>query len=253
LAGARLLTTLRRDEAALFALWRALANSSAVALLSLYPTREERAAYIDRRLAELYPNPAIPLDHKDAFTLLVAVLLSAQCTDKRVNQTTPALFALADNPADMARLSVDEINAIVRPCGLPPRKAQAIHGLSKILSEKHGGQVPRTFEELEELPGIGHKSASVVMTQAFGVPSFPVDTHIHRLAQRWKLTSGKSVAQTEADLKKLFPRERWNPLHLRIIYYGREHCTAWGCDGTRCEICRELFPARKKAVKTKKA
>ena len=217
-----------------------------------YPTRAARAAFIDRRLAELYPNPAIPLDHKDAFTLLVAVLLSAQCTDKRVNQTTPTLFALADTPEAMAGLTVDQINEIVRPCGLAPRKAQAIQALSKLLVAKYGGRVPPSFEELEELPGIGHKSASVVMTQAFNVPAFPVDTHIHRLAQRWKLTNGRSVEQTEADLKKLFPREHWNPLHLRIIYYGREHCTAWGCDGTRCEICRTLFPQRKRAVVTRK-
>ena len=216
-------------------------------------TRAERAAFIDRRLAELYPSPAIPLDHKDAYTLLIAVLLSAQCTDKRVNETTPRLFALADTPEKMARQTVAEINAIVRPCGLAPRKAEAIHALSAMLIAKHGGVVPRTFAELEELPGIGHKSASVIMTQVFGVPAFPVDTHIHRLAQRWKLTTGKSVAQTEADLKKLFPQEHWNPLHLRIIYYGREHCTAWGCDGTKCEICRELFPERKKPVATRKA
>lgn len=218
-----------------------------------YPTRAARAAYVDRRLAELYPSPAIPLDHTNAFTLMVAVLLSAQCTDKRVNQITPRLFALADSPEKMTWLSVAEINAIVRPCGLAPRKAEAIRGLSEILVAKHGGQVPRTFEDLEALPGIGHKSASVVMTQAFGVPSFPVDTHIHRLAQRWKLTTGRSVVQTERDLKKLFPREHWNPLHLRIIYYGREHCSAWSCDGTTCEICRELFPARKRGVKTSKA
>lgn len=218
-----------------------------------YPSPQARAAFVDQRLAELYPAPAIPLDHKDAYTLLVAVLLSAQCTDKRVNLTTPRLFSLADTPAKMAGLSVEEIDAIVRPCGLAPRKARAIHALSALLVAKHRGQVPRTFEELEELPGIGHKSASVVITQAFGVPSFPVDTHIHRLAQRWKLTSGRSVEQTEADLKKLFPREHWNPLHLRIIYYGREHCTAWGCDGTSCQICRELFPDRKRAVKTRKS
>ncbi len=218
-----------------------------------YATRAARAAYVDRRLAELYPSPAIPLDHTNAFTLMVAVLLSAQCTDKRVNQITPRLFALADTPEKMAKLSVAQIDAMVRPCGLAPRKAEAIHGLSEILVATHGGRVPQTFEELEELPGIGHKSASVVMTQAFGVPSFPVDTHIHRLAQRWKLTSGRSVTQTERDLKKLFPREHWNPLHLRIIYYGREHCSAWGCDGTGCEICRELFPGRKRAVKTLKA
>ena len=217
-----------------------------------YPTREARAAFIDRRLAELYPNPAIPLDHKDPFTLLIAVLLSAQCTDKRVNLTTPRLFALADTPEKMRRLTVDQINEIVRPCGLAPRKAQAIHALSEILVAKHGGHVPRTFEELEELPGVGHKTASVVMTQAFGLPAFPVDTHIHRLAQRWKLTNGRSVEQTEADLKKLFPRDHWNPLHLRIIYYGREHCTAFGCDGTRCEICRELFPNRRRPLVTRK-
>lgn len=224
-----------------------------VSFASKRMTKDERAAYIDQRLAELYPDPAIPLDHKDPYTLLIAVLLSAQCTDKRVNLTTPRLFALADTPQAMIGLSVDEINAIVRPCGLAPRKAQAIHALSALLVAKHGARVPRTFEELEELPGIGHKSASVIMTQAFGVPSFPVDTHIHRLAQRWKLTSGRSVAQTEADLKRLFPRERWNPLHLRIIYYGREHCTAWGCDGTQCEICRHLFPNRKRAITTRKA
>ena len=220
---------------------------------SLYPTRKDRAAYVDRRLAELYPHPAIPLDHKDPYTLLIAVLLSAQCTDRRVNQTTPQLFALADTPEAMARLSVAQINAIVRPCGLAPRKAQAIQGLSKILLEQHGGEVPRTFEALEALPGVGHKTASVVMAQAFGVPSFPVDTHIHRLAQRWKLSNGRSVQQTEIDLKKLFPREHWNPLHLRIIYYGREHCTAWSCDGTRCEMCRALFPARNRPVATRKA
>jgi endonuclease-3 len=218
-----------------------------------FPTREARAAHLDRRLAELYPATPVPLDHKDAFTLLIAVLLSAQCTDKRVNLTTPALFALADTPEKMARLSVAQIDAIVRPCGLAPRKATAIRGLSEILVAQHGGQVPRTFEELEALPGVGHKTASVVMAQAFGVPAFPVDTHIHRLAQRWKLTSGKNVEQTETDLKKLFPRAHWNALHLRIIFYGREHCTAHGCDGTVCPLCRELFPGRKRAVVTKKS
>ena len=217
-----------------------------------YSTRQARADYIDRRLGELYPAPPIPLQHRDAYTLLIAVLLSAQCTDKRVNEVPPRLFALADAPAAMVALAVDAINAIVRPCGLAPRKAQAIHGLSRILLEKHGGQVPRTMEELEELPGVGHKTASVVMAQAFGVPAFPVDTHIHRLAQRWKLTNGRSVEQTEADLKKLFPRDHWNRLHLAIIYYGREHCSAWSCDGTVCEICRELFPRRKKPVVTRK-
>jgi len=199
-----------------------------------------RAAYIDQRLAELYPETPIPLDHRDAYTLLVAVLLSAQCTDKRVNTVTPALWALADNPADMARVPVEAIQQIIRPCGLSPQKARAISGLSRILIEQHGGVVPHTFEELEALPGVGHKTASVVMAQAFGVPAFPVDTHIHRLAARWRLSSAKNVVQTERDLKKCFPRERWNKLHLRIIYYGREHCTARGCDGTRCEICQTL-------------
>jgi len=199
-----------------------------------------RAAYIDQRLAELYPETPIPLDHRDAYTLLIAVLLSAQCTDKRVNTVTPALWALADNPADMARVPVEAIQQIIRPCGLSPQKARAISGLSRILIEHHGGEVPRTFEELEALPGVGHKTASVVMAQAFGVPAFPVDTHIHRLATRWRLTSGKNVVQTERDLKQCFPREHWNTLHLRIIYYGREHCTARGCDGTRCEICQTV-------------
>jgi len=202
--------------------------------------KQARAAYIDQRLAELYPETPIPLDHRDAYTLLVAVLLSAQCTDKRVNTVTPALWALADNPADMARVPVEAIQQIIRPCGLSPQKARAISGLSRILIEQHGGKVPRSFEELEALPGVGHKTASVVMAQAFGVPAFPVDTHIHRLATRWRLTSGRNVVQTERDLKKCFPRERWNTLHLRIIYYGREHCTARGCDGTRCEICQTV-------------
>ncbi len=215
-------------------------------------TKKERAAWIDRRLAKLYPETPVPLDHRDAFTLIVAVLLSAQCTDKRVNLVTPQLWALADTPEKMMHVPVAEIQRVIRPCGLSPQKARAIAGLSKILVEQHGGAVPRTFAELEELPGVGHKTASVVMAQAFGVPAFPVDTHIHRLAQRWKLTNGKNVEQTEADLKKLFPREHWNRLHLRIIFYGREHCTAHACDGTVCEICRTVVPGRKRAVKTKK-
>lgn len=210
-----------------------------------FGSRPARAAYVARRLAELYPQTPIPLDHRDAYTLLVAVLLSAQCTDKRVNLVTPHLRALADNPADMARVPVAEIQAVIRPCGLSPQKAKAISGLSRLIMERHGGAVPRTFAELEALPGVGHKTASVVMSQAFGVPAFPVDTHIHRLAQRWKLTSGRNVEQTERDLKKLFPPLRWNQLHLRMIFYGREHCTARGCDGTVCEICRWLFPGRK--------
>jgi len=217
-----------------------------------YPTKSVRAAFVARRLAELYPEMPIPLAHKDAYTLLVAVLLSAQCTDKRVNLVTPQLWTLADNPADMARVPVEKIQAVVRPCGLAPQKAKAIAGLSRLLLERHHGAVPRTFAELEALPGVGHKTASVVMSQAFGVPAFPVDTHIHRLAQRWKLTDGRDVVQTERDLKRLFPLEEWSKLHLRMIYYGREHCTARGCDGTVCEICRALFPGRKRAVATRK-
>jgi endonuclease III len=217
-----------------------------------YCTREDRAAFIDRRLAELYPETPIPLAHRDAFTLLIAVLLSAQCTDRRVNEITPRLFAIAAAPAAMAALPVARIEEIIRPCGLAPQKAKAISLLSQILLEKHGGQVPHTYAELEALPGVGHKTASVVMAQAFGEPAFPVDTHIHRLAQRWKLTDGRNVVQTERDLKSLFPRDHWNQLHLRIIYYGREHCTARGCDGTVCELCRTLFPERKRAVRTKK-
>jgi endonuclease-3 len=215
-------------------------------------TKTERAAWIDGRLAELYPETPVPLDHKDAFSLLVAVLLSAQCTDKRVNLVTPHLWALGDTPEKMMRVSVAEIQCVIRPCGLSPQKAKAIAGLSKILVEKHGGVVPWSFEELEELPGVGHKTASVVMAQAFGVPAFPVDTHIHRLAQRWKLTNGKNVEQTEADLKKLFPREHWNALHLRIIFYGREHCTAHSCEGSVCVVCRTVVPERRRGVKTKK-
>ena len=222
------------------------------ATATTFRTRAERAAWIDRRLAELYPETPVPLVHRDAYTLLVAVVLSAQCTDKRVNQVTPALFAAAATPAAMAALPVAQIEAIVRPCGLAPRKAAAIRELSRLLGERHGGQVPRTFEELEALPGVGHKTASVVMAQVFGVPAFPVDTHIHRLAQRWGLTDGRSVEQTEADLKAAFPLEHWNALHLRIIFYGREHCTARGCDGTVCEICRTLYPARRRPVCTRK-
>jgi endonuclease-3 len=202
--------------------------------------RADRATFVARRLAELYPHPTIPLTHRDDFTLLVAVILSAQCTDVRVNQVTPALFARAGTPAKMAALSVAQIDAIVRPCGLSPMKARNIREMSRLLLERHGGQVPRTFAELEALPGVGHKTASVLMVQAFNHPAFPVDTHIHRLALRWKLSRGPSVVQVERDLKKLFPPESWHDLHLRIIYYGREHCTARGCDGHTCEICRAL-------------
>lgn len=215
--------------------------------------KKERAELILRRLNELYPETPIPLDHTDEFTLLVAVLLSAQCTDKKVNEITPELFRVAGTPQKMAKLGEKKILEIIRPLGLSKQKAKSLYNLSKILIDRHDGKVPRSFEELEALPGVGHKTASVVMSQAFGVPAFPVDTHIHRLAQRWGLSSGKSVAQTECDLKKLFPRDTWNRLHLQIIFYGREHCTARGCDGTRCGLCRELYPNRKKPVLTKKA
>ena len=216
-------------------------------------TRQERADHVMRRLDDMYPAPPIPLEHRDPFTLLVAVVLSAQCTDVRVNQVTPALFRMAPDAASMACREVDEIDAIVRPCGLSPRKAQALRDMSRQLVEHHGGRVPADFAALEALPGVGHKTASVVMAQAFGVAAFPVDTHIHRLAQRWGLSDGSNVARTEADLKRLFPEESWNRLHLQIIYYGREHCTARGCDGTVCLLCRELFPKRRKPVETHRA
>ncbi len=214
---------------------------------------KERVVYIDKKLNELYPDPPIPLNHSDPYTLLIAVLLSAQCTDARVNQITPALFDLANSPQAMAKQSVDNINSIVRPCGLAPKKAKAILGLSKILLNKHNASVPSSFDALEELPGVGHKTASVVMAQAFGHPSFPVDTHIHRLAQRWKLSNGKSVTQTEKDLKRHFPKNRWNQLHLQIIYYAREFCPAHACHGLGCEICKTCFPKRKKKILTQRA
>ena len=204
------------------------------------------------RLDEIYPETPVPLNHKSKFELLIAVLLSAQCTDERVNQVTPQLFSLADNPLDMSKLQTEKIYEIIRPCGLAPQKSANISKLSVIIVEKHQGQVPSTFEDLERLPGVGHKTASVVMSQGFGYPAFPVDTHIHRLAQRWGLTNGKNVTQTEKDLKKLFPEERWNKLHLQIIFYGRSHCTARGCDGTVCEICTTCYPRRKKPFKAKK-
>lgn len=191
-------------------------------------TKQEKAAYVMRELDRLYPETPIPLDHTDPYTLLIAVLLSAQCTDARVNQITPILFARASTPYDMVLLSVEEIREIIRPCGLSPAKSKAIYGLSEILIKKHGGEVPQSFEELEALPGVGHKTASVVMSQAFGVPAFPVDTHIHRLIYRWGLSTGKNVEQTEKDCKKLFPKETWNKLHLQIIYYGREYSPARG-------------------------
>ncbi|WGK68447.1 endonuclease III [Candidatus Haliotispira prima] len=215
-------------------------------------TKKERAEYILQELESRYPSVPIPLDHKDPYTLLIAVLLSAQCTDVRVNQITPLLFTKADNPYDMVKLSIDQIANIIRPCGLSPMKSRGIHGLSQILIDKHQGQVPQSFPELEELPAVGHKTASVVLAQAFGFPTFPVDTHIHRLAQRWKLSSGKNVTQTEADLKMIFPQETWNKLHLMMIWYGREYCTARTCHGLTCPICKMLFPKRKTAVTLKK-
>ena len=215
--------------------------------------KRQRADFIQQRLEELYPQPAIPLDHRDPYTLLVAVLLSAQCTDKMVNLVTPDLWALADTAQAMCQRDEAEILAVIRRLGLAPRKAKAIKGLSQILVEEHAGHVPADFAALERLPGVGHKTASVVMAQAFDIPAFPVDTHIHRLAQRWKLSSGKSVEQTERDLKSVFPIAVWNKIHLQIIYYGREHCTARGCDGTKCDICRSLFPKRVHPVITRKA
>lgn len=216
-------------------------------------SKPERIAFIDQRLDTLYPQPPVPLDHTDPYTLLIAVLLSAQCTDARVNQVTPALFALARTPEAMAQLGAEAIREVIRPCGLSPRKSRAIKRLSEILIDEHQGAVPADFEALEALPGVGHKTASVVMAQAFGVPSFPVDTHIHRLAQRWGLSRGRNVVETERDLKRAFRRERWNALHLQIIFYGREHCTARGCDGRVCEICRTCFPLRRHPKKLHKA
>ena len=212
----------------------------------------DRAAYVVERLDEIYPETPVPLNHNSKFELLIAVLLSAQCTDERVNQVTPQLFSLADNPLDMSKLQTEKIYEIIRPCGLAPQKSANISKLSIMIIEKHQGLVPSNFEDLERLPGVGHKTASVVMSQGFGYPAFPVDTHIHRLAQRWGLTNGKNVTQTEKDLKKLFPEERWNKLHLQIIFYGRSHCTARGCDGTVCEICTTCYPRRKKPFKAKK-
>ena len=193
-------------------------------------TKQEKVEFVITTLKDLYPEIPIPLDHKDRYTLLIAVLLSAQCTDVRVNQITPLLFAKADNPYDMIKMSVEEIKAIIRPCGLSPMKSKGIYGLSKILIEKHNGEVPKSFDDLEELPAVGHKTASVVMSQAFRVPTFPVDTHIHRLMYRWNLTNGKSVTQTEKDAKRLFPKDTWNDLHLQIIWYGREFSPARGWD-----------------------
>jgi endonuclease-3 len=208
--------------------------------------KKQRAEFILQRLNQLYPETPVPLDHENNFQLLVAVLLSAQCTDERVNKVTPALFAEADNAQDMQHVPVDGIYKIVRPCGLAPQKSSAISKLSKILVDNYQGEVPEDIVALEQLPGVGHKTASVVMSQGFGQPAFPVDTHIHRLAQRWGLTKGKNVVQTERDLKKLFPRDEWNKLHLQIIFYGREFCSARGCDGRVCDICVTCYPNRKK-------
>ena len=206
-----------------------------------------------QRLEQHYPETPVPLDHSDAFTLLIAVLLSAQCTDKKVNEVTPALFAAGPTPAAMAALSEDNILSHIRQLGLAKTKARNVKRLAELLLERHDGEVPNSFAALEALPGVGHKTASVVMAQAFGVPAFPVDTHIHRLAQRWGLSSGINVEQTEQDLKRLFPKAAWNKLHLQIIFYGREYCTARGCDGTVCSLCRELYPNRRRAILTRKA
>lgn len=202
--------------------------------------KKEKIDFVINTLEELYPETPIPLDHRDPYSLLVAVLLSAQCTDARVNTVTPTLFDLADNPHDMMTKEVDDIKAIIRPCGLSPRKSKAISELSRIIVEEHDGIVPDNFEDLEKLPGVGHKTASVVMSQAFGVPAFPVDTHIHRLMYRWNLTNGKNVVQTERDAKRLFPREKWNALHLQIIFFGREYCPARGHDPNACPICSKI-------------
>ena len=214
--------------------------------------KKEKVKFIIDELNRLYPKTPIPLDHKNNFELLIAVLLSAQCTDERVNQVTPKLFNVANTPLRMSKVSRENIYSIIKPCGLGPQKSKAISELSNILIEQFNGMVPNSFDELEKLPGVGHKTASVVMSQGFGFPAFPVDTHIHRLAQRWGLTNGRSVNQTEKDLKRLFPKENWNKLHLQIIFYGREYCTARGCLGIKCDICKSLYPKRNKPIKTKK-
>mgnify|MGYP003303371005 CR=1 FL=1 len=216
-------------------------------------TKKEKVAFVINELKKLYPKIPIPLEHDDSYTLLIAVLMSAQSTDVRVNQITPKLFARAKTPYEMVKLSVEEIREIIRPVGLSPMKSNGIYGLSKILIEKHEGKVPKSYEELESLPSVGHKTAAVVLAQAFGIQTFPVDTHIHRLAQRWGLTNGNNVIQTEKDLKKLFPKKSWTKLHLQIIYYGREYCKARECYGTACKICTACYPRRKKPIRTKKA
>jgi len=215
--------------------------------------KKDRVTFILGFLNNTYPEPPIPLNHNSTYELLIAVLLSAQCTDERVNKVTPLLFSKANNPKNMIKVKINEIYNIVRPCGLGPQKSKAIYNLSQILVDQHNSNVPESFQALEALPGVGHKTASVIMAQGFGHPAFPVDTHIHRLAQRWGLTNGKSVVQTERDLKKLFPIEDWNKLHLQIIFYGREYCTARGCDGTKCNICITCYPNRKYPKKTIRA
>lgn len=215
-------------------------------------TKKKRCLFILKKLNELYPNPAPPLNHQDPYTLLIAVLLSAQCTDKRVNEVTPKLFKLAGTPEAMAKQSVEDIQSIIKPCGLSNTKAKAIQALSKVLVLKHHSQVPKDITLLEQLPGVGHKTASVVMSQAFHVPAFPVDTHIHRLAQRWELTSGKNRLQTEKDLKSCFPQKTWSILHLQMIYYARQYCTARSCYGLTCPICKTCFPKRKTKISTHK-
>ena len=216
--------------------------------------KTQRAMVISESLDKLYPNPRIPLKHESIFTLLIAVILSAQCTDIRVNKITPLLFKKANNPQGIINLGINEIKKIIKPCGLSPQKSKSIFELSKILVNKYKSKVPESFEGLEALPGVGHKTASVIMSQGFGHAAFPVDTHVHRLAQRWKLTNGKSVQQTERDLKKVFPESEWNRLHIQIILYGREFCTARGCDGTSCKEkpCSILNSNRKRPIKTKK-
>tara|TARA_Y100000817_G_C16852938_1_gene542779 strand:- start:326 stop:1000 length:675 start_codon:yes stop_codon:yes gene_type:complete len=214
--------------------------------------KKDRAVFIMNRLNDIYPDTPIPLNHSSNFELLIAVLLSAQCTDERVNKITPVLFERANNPIKMTEISVDDIYSIIRPCGLAPQKSKNISALSKILVQKYNSNVPDNFNDLEELPGVGHKTASVVMSQGFGYPAFPVDTHIHRLAQRWGLTKGTNVRETEKDLKKIFPKDNWNKLHLQMIFYGRSNCTARGCDGRVCEICKVCYPNRKTPFKANK-
>ena len=216
-------------------------------------TKSERAKTIQKILNKIYPKTPVPLNHKNVFELLIAVLLSAQCTDERVNKVTPKLFKLANNPKQMSKIPVNKIYGIIKPCGLGPKKSRAIRNLSLILCKNYSGKVPKNIEDLEKLPGVGHKTASVVISQGFGQPAFPVDTHIHRLAQRWGLTSGKNVVQTEKDLKNLFPKKNWNKLHLQIIFYGREYCQARSCYGLICKICKTCYPKRKKPIKIIKA